>query len=92
MRGRRERRGEWGIRGQVRREGVCPGRIRDELKKRKGVGGLDQKSSVIRKLTRIISNNISWSTCMNFWSHSSISVVFLRESESSSDGAGGSFL
>ena len=43
-------------------------------------------------LTRMISNSISWSTCMNFWSHSSISVVFLRESESSSAAAGGSFL
>ncbi len=38
----------------------------------------------------MISNNISWSTCMNFWSHSSISVVFLRESESSSLAAAGS--
>ena len=43
-------------------------------------------------LTRMISNSISWSTCMNFWSHSSMSVVFLRESESSSAAAGGSFL
>lgn len=34
--------------------------------------------------TRIISNSISWSTCINFWSHSSISVDFFRESLSSS--------
>jgi hypothetical protein len=34
--------------------------------------------------TRMISKSISWSTCMNFWSHSSMSVDFLRESESSS--------
>ena len=40
--------------------------------------------------TRMISNNISWSTCMNFWSHSSISVVFLRESASSSAAVTGS--
>lgn len=40
----------------------------------------------------MISKSISWSTCMNFWSHSSMSVVFLRESESSSWGAAGSFL
>lgn len=38
----------------------------------------------------MISNSISWSTCMNFWSHSSISVVFFRESESSSLVATGS--
>lgn len=44
------------------------------------------------ELTKIISNSISWSTCMNFWSHSSMSVVFLRESESSSLAAAGSFL
>ena len=43
------------------------------------------------KLTRIISKSISWSTCMNFWSHSSISVVFLRESKSSSGVVAGSF-
>jgi hypothetical protein len=35
-------------------------------------------------LTRMISKSISWSTCINFWSHSSISVVRLRASESSS--------
>ncbi len=38
----------------------------------------------------MISNSISWSTCRNFWSHSSISVVFRRESDSSSADAGGS--
>jgi hypothetical protein len=42
--------------------------------------------------TNMISKSISWSTCINFWSHSSISVVFLRESESSSVGATGSSL
>lgn len=36
------------------------------------------------KRTRMISKSISWSTCMNFWSHSSMSVVFLRASDSSS--------
>lgn len=41
--------------------------------------------------TRMISKSISWSTCMNFWSHSSISVVLRRES-SSSPVLGGSFL
>jgi hypothetical protein len=44
----------------------------------------------LNQLTKMISNSISWSTCMNFWSHSSMSVVFLRESESSSLVAGGS--
>jgi hypothetical protein len=52
----------------------------------------DLEINICGSLTRIISNSISWSTCMNFWSHSSISVVFLRESESSSAAAGGSFL
>ena len=42
--------------------------------------------------TRMISKSISWSTCMNFWSHSSISVVFLSESLSSSAEVAGSFL
>lgn len=41
--------------------------------------------------TRMISKSISWSTCMNFWSHSSISVV-LRRLSSSSLALGGSFL
>lgn len=40
----------------------------------------------------MISNNISWSTDMNFWSQSSMSVDFLRESASSSAEAGGSVL
>ena len=40
--------------------------------------------------TKIISKSISWSTCMNFWSHSSISVVLRRESSSSAE-LGGSF-
>lgn len=43
-----------------------------------------------RGLTRMISKSISWSTCMNFWSHSSISVVFLRASDSSSWACAGS--
>lgn len=38
----------------------------------------------------MISKSISWSTCINFWSHSSISVVFFLESLSSSADAGGS--
>jgi hypothetical protein len=53
-------------------------------------GGIPKDGQTMR--TRMISNNISWSTCINFWSHSSISVVFFRESESSSAVAGGSFL
>ena len=40
--------------------------------------------------TSIISKSISWSTCMNFWSQSSISVLFLRASDSSSWAWGGS--
>ena len=42
-------------------------------------------------LTSMISNNSSWSTCMNFWSHSGISDDFFRASDSSSGAGGGSF-
>ena len=64
----------------------------------KVVGGLDELAPHFfggadgGRLTRMISKSISWSTCMNFWSHSSMSVVFLRESESSSAGVAGSDL
>jgi hypothetical protein len=50
------------------------------------------RSRGTKVLTRMISNSISWSTCINFWSHSSMSVVFFRLSESSSTVVGGSFL
>ena len=40
--------------------------------------------------TRIISNNISWSTCMNFWSQSSMSVDFLLRWSSSLSSVGSS--
>ena len=51
---------------------------------------LETQATQCSQPTKMISNSISWSTCMNFWSHSSISVVFLRESASSSFAAGGS--
>ena len=39
----------------------------------------------------MISKSISWSTAMNFWSHSLISVVLLRVSSCSSEAGRGSF-
>ena len=78
---------------------VCDG-LASNIQKRldiKVVGGLGRLTTPHRTLdgrtlTRMISKSISWSTCMNFWSHSSMSVVFLRESESSSAGVAGSDL